>query len=349
VLAEDTTLFHSQFPQVNCYGPLGFGFSNSNEALTLLDDNNLLILTSHYYDSLPWPMAADGYGRTLELLNDTLNPNLYSSWFTGCIGGSPGGPFVPCSENIIFSEINYKSSASANAGDWIELQNISNNAIDISNWKFRDGDDTHNYNIPLNTILQPAERLVIVFDSLLFLSRFPGISGFIGQFNFGLSSNGEAARLFDNTGRLYQSVYYEKNSPWPQGADGNGFTLEIVDINGNFNDGNNWQDGCPEGSPNAAFVAPCLITSTNNLNANEISLFPNPTNGIFNVKLSNKAKLENTIIIEVYNYVGDEIYSKVYKNKVEGFSIDLSGHAKGIYLTRIRLNETVYDQLIILD
>ena len=349
VLAEDTTLFHSQFPQVNCYGPLGFGFSNSNEALTLLDDNNLLILTSHYYDSLPWPMAADGYGRTLELLNDTLNPNLYSSWFIGCIGGSPGGPFIPCSENIIFSEINYKSSLSANAGDWIELQNISNNAIDISNWKFRDGDDTHNYNIPLNTILQPAERLVIVFDSLLFLSRFPGISDFIGQFNFGLSSNGEAVRLFDNTGRLYQSVFYEKNSPWPQGADGNGFTLEIVDINGNFNDGNNWQDGCPEGSPNAEFVAPCLITSTNNLNANEISLFPNPTSGIFNVKLSNKAKLENNISIEVYNYLGAEIYSKIYKNVVDGFSIDLSGHAKGMYLTRIRLNEIVYDQLVILD
>ncbi len=349
VLVEDTALFHTQFPQLSVYGPLGFGFSNSNEVLTLSDNNNLPVLSMHYYDSIPWPEAPDGYGRTLELINDTLDPNLFSSWFAGCIGGSPGGPYIPCTEDIIFSEVNYKSSLSANAGDWVELLNVSSNAIDISNWKFRDSDDTHNFNLPPNTVIPASGRIVILFDSLLFTSRFPSVTNFVGQFNFGLSSNGDAIRLFDATGRLYQSVIYDDQLPWPQGANGNGYTLELVNTNGNFCDGDNWQDGCPEGSPGSEFIFPCLVTSTSNTNHNNLTFFPNPTNGIINVQLSNKVKLTQNINVDIYNYVGDKIFSNVYKNNIESFSIDLSGHAKGIYLTRIRLNDIISDQLIILD
>ena len=349
VLSEDTALFHVQFPSIGVYGPMGFGFSNDNEPLSLFDDNNLLILTAHYYDSLPWPIAPDGFGRTLELLNDTLDPNLFSSWFAGCIGGSPGGPYIPCTEGIIFSEVNYKSSLATNAGDWVELLNISTSAIDISNWKFRDSDDTHNFNIPLNTILQPAERLVLVFDSLLFLSRFPGITNFQGQFNFGLSSSGEAIRLFDSAGRLYQSIVYDEASPWPIGANGNGYTLELIDINGNLCNGSNWQNGCPEGSPTTEFISPCLVTSLNNLSENEISIFPNPTAGIINIQFLNQLKFEKNMHIEVLNYVGEKIYINTFKNTINGALIDLKGNAKGIYLLRIWSDNKSMDKVIILE
>ncbi len=349
VLVEDTSLFHSQFPQISAYGPLGFGFSNSGELLTLSDNNNLPILSMQYYDSIPWPEAPDGYGRTLELINDTLDPNLSSSWFAGCIGGSPGGPYSACNEDIIFSEINYKSSLTANAGDWVELHNISSNAIDISNWKFRDDDDTHNFNIPLNTVIPPSGRLVILFDSLLFTNRFPSVTNFVGQFNFGLSSNGDAIRLFDATGRLYQSVIYENLFPWPQGANGNGFTLELVNANGNLCDGSNWQNGCPEGSPGSEFIFPCSVASTSSTILNNLSFFPNPTNGLVNIQLPNFNVAEKEIKIEVFNYIGDNIYSEQLKSTRNNFSIDLQGHAKGIYLTRININGETIDRLIILN
>jgi hypothetical protein len=349
VLVEDTALFHTQFSQLSVYGPLGFGFSNSNEVLTLSDNNNLPVLSMHYYDSIPWPEAPDGYGRTLELINDTLDPNLSSSWFAGCIGGSPGGPYSTCNEAIIFSEINYKSSLTANAGDWVELHNISSNTIDISNWKFRDDDDTHNFNIPLNTVLAPSGRLVILFDSLLFTNRFPSVTNFVGQFNFGLSSNGDAVRLFDATGRLYQSVIYENLFPWPQGANGNGFTLELVNANGNLCDGSNWQNGCPEGSPGSEFIFPCSVASTSNTILNDLSFFPNPTNGLINIQFPNLNRAEKEINIEVFNYIGDNIYSEQLKSTRNNFSIDLQGHAKGIYLTRININGETIDRLIILN
>ena len=349
VLVEDTALFHSQFPQTNVYGPLGFGFSNSGELLTLSDNNNLPVLNMQYYDSIPWPEAPDGYGRTLELINDTLDPNLSSSWFVGCIGGSPGGPYIPCTEDIIFSEINYKSSTFTNAGDWVELLNTSSNAIDISNWKFRDDDDTHNFNIPLNTVIPPSGRIVILFDSLLFTNRFPSVTNYVGQFNFGLSSNGDAIRLFDATGRLYQSVIYDDLLPWPQGANGNGYTLELVNANGNLSDGSNWQNGCPEGSPGSEFIFPCAVASTSNTMLSNLSFFPNPTNGFVNVQLPNFNADEKEIKIEVFNYIGDNIYSEYIKSTRNNFSIDLQGHAKGIYLTRININGETIDRLIILN
>ena len=349
VLVEDTALFHSQFPQTNVYGPLGFGFSNSGELLTLSDNNNLPVLNMQYYDSIPWPEAPDGYGRTLELINDTLDPNLSSSWFVGCIGGSPGGPYIPCTEDIIFSEINYKSSTFTNAGDWVELLNTSSNAIDISNWKFRDDDDTHNFNIPLNTVIPPSGRIVILFDSLLFTNRFPSVTNYVGQFNFGLSSNGDAIRLFDATGRLYQSVIYDDLLPWPQGANGNGYTLELVNANGNLSDGSNWQNGCPEGSPGSEFIFPCAIASTSNNMLSNLSFFPNPTNGLVNIQLPNFNVDEKEIKIEVFNYIGDNIYSEYIKSTRNNFSIDLQGHAKGIYLTRININGETIDRLIILN
>ena len=349
VLVEDTALFHSQFPQTNVYGPLGFGFSNSGELLTLSDNNNLPVLNMQYYDSIPWTEAPDGYGRTLELINDTLDPNLSSSWFVGCIGGSPGGPYIPCTEDIIFSEINYKSSSFTNAGDWVELLNTSSNAIDISNWKFRDDDDTHNFNIPLNTVIPPSGRIVILFDSLLFTNRFPSVTNYVGQFNFGLSSNGDAVRLFDATGRLYQYVIYDDLLPWPQGANGNGYTLELVNANGNLSDGSNWQNGCPEGSPGSEFIFPCAVASTSNTMLSSLSFFPNPTNGLVNVQLPNFNADEKEIKIEVFNYIGDNIYSEYIKSTRNNFSIDLQGHAKGIYLTRININGETIDRLIILN
>ena len=134
VLAEDIALFHMQHPGIPVFQPLGFKLNNADGKIVLYDNINNRMLYMHYFDSIPWQKAADGYGRTLELINDSVDPNLPSSWFAGCVGGSPGGPYIPCTEQLIFSEINYNSSLTSDAGDWLELHNISNISLDISNW-----------------------------------------------------------------------------------------------------------------------------------------------------------------------------------------------------------------------
>ncbi|MBI3510648.1 MAG: T9SS type A sorting domain-containing protein [Bacteroidetes bacterium] len=62
----------------------------------------------------------------------------------------------------------------------------------------------------------------------------------------------------------------------------------------------------------------------------EITIFPNPSDGIFNIQLKNTSG-EN--IIEVYNVNGEKINS--FALKKETAQINLSGEAEGIYFYRI--------------
>ncbi|REJ80143.1 MAG: T9SS C-terminal target domain-containing protein [Bacteroidetes bacterium] len=110
VLAEDSVKFRSIFPTVsNVRGPFGFNLSNGGEEIRLFDHNDNLYLSVYYQDVIPWPVDADGLGYTLERNNTSNDPNNGSSWFTGCIGGSPGraygnilGTNIPVSGSTTF-------------------------------------------------------------------------------------------------------------------------------------------------------------------------------------------------------------------------------------------------------
>jgi hypothetical protein len=46
---------------------------------------------------------------------------------------------------------------------------------------------------------------------------------------------------------------YADDVTWPQGADGGGYTLELLSATGNLSDGANWFEGCLGGSPGTAY------------------------------------------------------------------------------------------------
>ena len=342
VLAEDTLKFHSQHPGVPVMGPVGFGFSNSNEALTLIDYANEPKLWMHYDDSIPWPIAADGFGRTLEIVNDTLNPALPTSWFAGCIDGSPGGPYVSCPEKVIFSEINYKSSPSADAGNWVELHNNSPLDVDISGWKFSDGKDANFYTFPSGMVLNSNGYLVLFNDYGKFGSQFPTVYNIKGPFEFNLGITNKTLRLFDGAGKLYQSVLYDNITPWPSGANGNGYTLEILNPQGNPCDGSNWFSGCPKGSPGGPYVYPCNTgVDDMPLSPLEVRIYPNPSDGRFIINLA-EDKDKSNLQIEIYNPMGERVYSKSGDSNHTQVEVDISNSSAGIYFVKIYLREKIY-------
>ena len=349
VLAEDTLKFHTQHPGIFVLGPTGFGFSNSNESLILYDNFNDQILKMHYDDSLPWPIAADGFGRTLELINDTLNPALPGSWFVGCIGGSPGSPYITCPEQIIFSEINYKSSPASDAGDWVEIHNKSNADIDISGWKFRDAVNTHTYTFAQGTVLHQQSYLVLFNDSLKFNAQFPLLSNKTGPFNFGLGNTDEAIRLFDSSGVLYQFVLYDKAAPWPIGANGNGYTLELLNPDGHFCDGANWHTGCPKGSPGVPYFFPCNTSiDAYSHSSLQINISPNPSNGIFIINLDDKDGEMSPVTIEVFNLLGEKIYTKTFKSQQTQLEIAIPNARDGVYFVKIYYKEKIFPAKIVI-
>jgi len=109
--------------------------------------------------------------------------------------------------SIVINEINYKSAATSDSKDWIELYNNSNkqsfvqlnsaSAIVISGWRFRDGTDIHDFVLPPNTILESDSYLVLCQDTTAFTAIFPGVTNYLGNFDFGLARENELIQLFN--------------------------------------------------------------------------------------------------------------------------------------------------------
>ena len=79
-------------------------------------------------------------------------------------------------------------------------------------------------------------------------------SSYYNKFNddsFGLSSSSDAVRLFDSNYVLQDEVYYDSVSPWPVLANGQGYTLELIEPNLDNSLPHNWSNINYNGSPDA--------------------------------------------------------------------------------------------------
>ena len=345
VVAVDTILFQDQHPEIiNWIGPLGFGLDNSSETIQLFDIQNNIKLNFSFLDDAPWPGGADGQGRTMELSSPLIDLNNPDNWFDGCIGGSPGLPYSPCDEAIIFSEINYNSGGDFDSDDWVELRNISDASVDISGWKFMDDSVgvTHEFLIPDGNILNPSQNLVLAQTETKFIAAQPFVTNYNASFNFNLGNNGEWIRMYDENGILSLSVNYQDLAPWPLAADGGDYTLELVDSMGLMNSGYNWTTICPGGSPGFYALEPCLDTTNNVVDENllAISLYPNPAENFINVYLSVPAtQWVNIALTDINGSQTRNLFDGELSVGINNIFVDLAEYPSGIYFLKIRNSE----------
>ncbi|MBK8487078.1 MAG: lamin tail domain-containing protein [Bacteroidetes bacterium] len=356
VLVEDTALFKTENPDItNFIGPIGFGFSGETDFVKLFTQQDFPKVEIQYFDSLPWPKGADAQGRTLELNNPETDLNNPLNWFDGCIGGSPGMPYTPCDVPLVFSEINYHSSDTLDANDWVEVWNISDNAIDISNWIFMDDSigDEHTYIIPEGRILNPDERWVFAQTLSKFTAQHPFVTNYDASFYFNLNGNGEWIRMYDTSGRLQLSVYYNDKSPWPIDADGAGYTLELVDAFGKMNAGENWTTICMEGSPGTAPSEPCEVEDTvpvftQELIVENILIYPNPASNY--LAIESDFPKSSTLKIQLISLEGAMVkifYDGIVSAGSQTFYCNLESINAGVYLVEITINGNQFiEQLV---
>ncbi|MBL4587127.1 MAG: CotH kinase family protein, partial [Flavobacteriales bacterium] len=97
VVAKKEDLFAGLNPLVtNRVGSFNWGMGNGGDRLTIRDFWNDFVLTVKYKDTIPWPIAPDGNGQTLEKWDWATDLNDPASWHEGCPGGSPGRSFEYC-------------------------------------------------------------------------------------------------------------------------------------------------------------------------------------------------------------------------------------------------------------
>ncbi|MES2618414.1 MAG: PKD domain-containing protein [Bacteroidota bacterium] len=92
----------------------------------------------------------------------------------------------------------------------------------------------------------------------------------------------------------------------------------------------------------------CIPTSyvkdVSNL-TNLMNIFPNPTNGVFNIKLD--AYVNNSMFVEIYNSIGEVVKTlTVDSNNV---NIDLSNYTNGVYMVKVIADNQVATKQIILN
>jgi hypothetical protein len=111
-------------------------------------------------------------------------------------------------DSIIFNEIGFHIAKEKDAGDWIELLNISSNDIDMSGWLFKDSKDEHSFYLPNQLILKPGQYIVLCNNLEGFEQKYPNVLNVVGNFSFGLNNKKESLRLFDKDGNFVDSLTY---------------------------------------------------------------------------------------------------------------------------------------------
>ncbi len=224
--------------------------------------------TGVYFNGNPVTITAipnPGYSFDHWKSNVVINQNNYNQSATINFTGNDvitcyfSGSEAPV--DISYTEVNYNSSHTSDAGDWIEIKNNAEYRLNLTGWKFRDEDDQHVFEFPVGTVLDAGAYMVLASDLTKFNERFPLVQNVAGDFGFDFSNGGEDLRLFNHKDSLVKSVYYQDQLPWPVAADGQGYTLEIKNSHQNANDGSNWFAGCLGGSPGRPYQAPIVSLS----------------------------------------------------------------------------------------
>ena len=78
-LASNLAAFQAKY-SVSAFGQFTRNLSNSSQKIVLADGFGNTIDSVEYFDAAPWPIAADGAGSYLQLIDTTFDNNLASSW-----------------------------------------------------------------------------------------------------------------------------------------------------------------------------------------------------------------------------------------------------------------------------
>ncbi len=96
---------------------------------------------------------------------------------------------------------------------------------------------------PYRDLFDPGEFVVIARNAEAFRSRYGNGIELAGQYTGTLANEGEHLAAIDMLGRsVFDFTYGDSDDAgWPNRADGNGSTLELIDPAGDPNDPNNWR------------------------------------------------------------------------------------------------------------
>jgi hypothetical protein len=209
--------------------------------------------------------------------------------------------------SIVINEIMYNPPSGMDSKDWIELYNSQSVDQDISGWIIKDEVDANAFVIPSGSIPAKGYRL-LCGDTVAFKQVYPSVNAFSGNIPFGFGGK-DQVRLFTPQGQLVDSVAYDNNSPWPPEADGNGYTLILLDPAKDHTLPANWsRSGQFGGSPGIQNLTTGVEEPSELTLPTEFVLeqnFPNPFNSSTTIRFS--LPRESHVELEIFDLLGRRV------------------------------------------
>jgi CotH kinase protein/Lamin Tail Domain/Secretion system C-terminal sorting domain/Chitobiase/beta-hexosaminidase C-terminal domain len=340
VVVADEGLFLSQYSSnvAPWHVAPNLQLTESSDTISIFSADGNLLTQAGYSSLLPWPQCTNGHGRTLErtFLDYSASPLASNHWKDGCMFGSPGTAFIPCQQTVVFNEIMYKPALATDGGDWIEL--ATNTPIDLSNWSVTDQGMNSPFIFPQGTNLEPDQYLVVANNAQNFTSMY----GYVqppGYMDFGLSGAGDLIKLYDASGRIFLSMHYLDDAPWPNDPDGTGPSLRLNSLDLDVNTFNSWSASCLIGSPGLPndTCVNATVPTIEFAQKSKFLIYPNPTTGLLQIEAN--SPIEHWT---VYNILG-VICQDSYQVKQP----DLSALPAGSYLIEVMVGNQLERAIVL--
>jgi hypothetical protein len=171
-------------------------------------------------------------------------------------------PTTALADSLRITELMYHSPDGL-PHEYIELQNISSNSVNVEGVRLSGGVD---FVFPNVTIL-PNERVVVAEDAVAFLRHYGQGANLVGQYSGQLADAGEELALLLPEPYETAILRFDYSDDWYSTTDGQGFSLEIVDPKARFDrwgQQESWRasasaGGTPGYAPGQSPFAPSMV------------------------------------------------------------------------------------------
>ena len=283
---------------------------------SLIDSTIILISEAVVRENEKWETIEDFNGEIANM-KDWIQERI--SWMRNNLG-----TFSNCNSiatpSLVISKISYnplETDAFPESKDleFIEIQNTGTTIVNLTGvYLSKLG---VSYQFEENATISPAQSIQLAGNTDVFFDRY-GIEAY-GRFDRDLSNSSQNLVLADAFGNIIDQVEYTDSEPWPETADGDGFYLELIDVNSDNALASSWK------------ASSDAVLNTTVFNSNEIdfAVYPNPTKE--NLTIISKHILKEIVL---FNPLGQKI--KTFQVNFKKGEINIGNLQNGIYFLSLK-------------
>jgi hypothetical protein len=247
--------------------------------------------------------------------------------------------------NLKITEISYHPLDVINGTDttdgkdleFIEFKNIGDSPINLTGLVL---DSAVYYEFPNDVMLGPKQFWVVASKPSKFFA-FYGMEA-SGNFSGNLANSGDEILLRDALGNPVIHFIYDDKAPWPEDADGSGFTLVSTYFNptGNPADEAYWRASIKlYGSPFKDDDGQVDVVNNKMLSDLKLNIFPNPTHDYIVVSLGNESFSDN-LAVKIFTVNGSLVYQTTINNN-DPVNLTKLGIQSGLYYIQVETNNLI--------